>query len=639
MDPSPTSVTSVSLDEFVKCLSESELLPAEEVRTLVKRVPAAQRRDAAAFAQELIHQQKLTRYQAAMLLQGTSRGLVLGNYVVLDKLGQGGMGMVFKATHRRMDRIVALKVLSAEVTQNPTALQRFQREVRAAARLTHPNIVHAYDADEAQGIHFLVMEYVEGSDLARLVKTRGPLPVAQAVDCVLQTACGLEYAHAAGVIHRDIKPANLLLSQSHGSKSGEVVKILDMGLARIEGPGVADDDLTKSGNIMGTCDYMAPEQAVNTRDADQRSDIYSLGCTLYHLLTGRVMYGGETMMEKLLAHREKPIPPLPDFARALQAVYQRMVAKKPGDRYQSMSQVIADLGRQLPAGGKPTGQRLAPGTGSPAMTATNPGLHQQRTEATEKPPAQPRSSRRSWALALSVLIAAVIVLAVVLVGTRNPSSPTDQAGQGTAHDSARLAALEKEVETLKARLRELNPNFDGKESHRIENDEVAELKLLTDEVSDLSAVRALKGLKRLHCNGSSPGKGKLSHLASLQGLPLTELNCSSTRVADLSPLKGMPLEKLTCSNTNVADLSPLNPLTLRSLDIGLTRVTDLSPLRGMSLQALACNQLFPLDLSPLRNMPLKELTCATPSPRDLQVLRSLKSLDKINGRPAKEILK
>lgn len=333
--PTPT----VAVDQFVKYLLDSGLLPAEEVKALNARIPAGQRADARPLVHELVKAGKLTTYQANQIYTGKSKGLVLGSYVVLDKLGQGGMGVVYKAEHRKMSRMVALKVLAPAITSQLEAVSRFQREVQAAARLSHPNIVAAYDADEAQGVHFLVMEFVDGSDLSSLVKKQGPLPVGQAVDCVLQAAHGLLHAHRVGLVHRDIKPANLL-RDAKGK-----VKILDMGLARFEGAGntVGPNELTQSGSILGTCEYMAPEQALNTRKADLRADIYSLGCTLYYLLSGTTMYGGETSMEKLMAHQQEPIPPLPGAAKELQAVYQGMVAKKAEDRYQSMAEVIAAL--------------------------------------------------------------------------------------------------------------------------------------------------------------------------------------------------------------------------------------------------------------------------------------------------------
>lgn len=285
---------------------------------------------------------------AARAGQGSSgRQTVLGNYLVLDKLGQGGMGQVFKARHRRMDRLVALKVLPPSLMQNPEAVRRFQREVKAAALLSHPNIVTAYDADEHQGVHFLVMEYVDGTDLATLIKLHGPLTPDQAVECVAQAARGLGFAHSRGVVHRDIKPANLLLD------GAGTVKVLDMGLARFDEKSPASSAaaeqsaLTCVGMVMGTVDYMSPEQTLDARHADPRSDIYSLGCTLFYLLTGRPMFSGETTMQRLVAHREQPIPSLRAAAKGvseqLEGVFERMVAKRPSDRYPSMRECQEDL--------------------------------------------------------------------------------------------------------------------------------------------------------------------------------------------------------------------------------------------------------------------------------------------------------
>lgn len=281
------------------------------------------------------------------VIRALSPGSVLGNYVVLEKLGEGGMGTVLKAQHRKMNRIVALKVLHGDATRSSAAVRRFQTEVRAAAKLQHPNIVSALDADEGAGAHFLVMEYVEGLVLSELLGRKGPLPIRDAVNYTLQVAQGLAYAHAEGVVHRDIKPGNLLLD-----KRG-CVKILDMGLARLEEAGAAAaeaatlESLTNAGQVLGTLDYMSPEQAEDAHQVDHRADIYSLGCTFFRLLTGRPPYRGKTSVNKIVAHRDQPIPSLVE-ARVgvpsdLDAVFRRMVAKRPDNRYSSMNELILDL--------------------------------------------------------------------------------------------------------------------------------------------------------------------------------------------------------------------------------------------------------------------------------------------------------
>jgi serine/threonine protein kinase len=276
----------------------------------------------------------LTDYQVAVLRGWTTEPLVLGNYLILDVIGSGGMGHVYKARHRRMDRIVALKVLSPDLISSRNAISRFQKEVRAAARLEHPNVVMAYDADEDNGVHFLVMQYVDGRDLGSVVKTAGCLSPLRALECVLQVAEGLEYAHNQGVIHRDIKPTNLLLDHNG------TVRILDMGLARIGPTGSVD---SQKRSLLGTVDFMAPEQALDSRKADGRADIYSLGCTLWWLVNGRRMFGGKKITQRLQAHRESPRPKLDTQGTGLeeiQTLFESMVAIDPADRFQSTAEVV-----------------------------------------------------------------------------------------------------------------------------------------------------------------------------------------------------------------------------------------------------------------------------------------------------------
>jgi serine/threonine protein kinase/WD40 repeat protein len=320
----------VSKDEF--------RLASESIQSMNTGVSAE------GIAKRLIHDGRLTRFQAQMALSGKASGLMIGSYVVLEKLGQGGMGQVFKARHRTMKRDVALKVISPSVVKDEGSLRRFQREVEAAARLNHSNIVTAHDAGEFKGTHYLVMEYVRGLDLTATVRKSGPMNANRAVGLILQVASGLAYAHAHGIVHRDIKPANLLLDESG------CLKILDMGLARFEG---ATQDhasvaaLTGTGVLMGTIDYMSPEQAMDSKTADARSDIYSLGCTLWFLLSGKPIYEQDTIVKRLMAHQSAPIPMLPIADLNLQKIFERTIAKQPEQRFQSCGELIRELSTWL----------------------------------------------------------------------------------------------------------------------------------------------------------------------------------------------------------------------------------------------------------------------------------------------------
>lgn len=380
------------VNDLVRSVSDSGLMTEKEITAFITSLPAERRPgNAQQLVQEMVRQKRLTRFQAQAVFHGKARGLVLGNYILLDKLGEGGMGQVFKAQHRRMERIVALKTLPAAAMDSEEAVRRFHREVKAAARLSHPNIVRAYDADEANGQHFLVMEYVEGTDLASLVQTKGPVSAALAIDYLLQAAKGLEYAHGQKIIHRDIKPSNLFLDTTG------TVKVLDMGLARIEetptlADKTADGALTRDGAVMGTVDYMSPEQGLNTKNADARSDIYSLGCTLYWLLVGKPMYEGDSLMERLLGHREKIIPSLlehrKDIPASLDALFHRMVAKKAERRCQTMSEVVAELEKCAGHAGRAPAKRTAAAS-AVTETVQLPGPTVPATQSIVNPPSRP----------------------------------------------------------------------------------------------------------------------------------------------------------------------------------------------------------------------------------------------------------
>ena len=301
----------------------------ESVTFKFRGTPAAEE-----MLSRLIARDQLTDFQKKVIAEGKSRQLLLGDYVLLDRLGRGAMGVVLKARHCHMDRIVALKALSPRLVNNPRFVGRFKKEARSIAKLSHSNIVAAYDAGEFSGVYYLVMEYVEGNTLSQLVRKNGPFPLKDAARYIIETAKALKYASSKKMVHRDIKPGNIMLT-----RDGEV-KVLDFGLARLEMPGdekarkgqfdgtvvenlsaqsliipleVTPDkkafDLTQAGEVTGTVDYMAPEQAVNASKVDFRADIYSLGCTLHYLLRGRPVYTeGGNVLERLMAHQQCEIP-------------------------------------------------------------------------------------------------------------------------------------------------------------------------------------------------------------------------------------------------------------------------------------------------------------------------------------------
>ena len=367
----------------------------------------------------------------------------IGDYDIIERIGSGGMGEVYRAVHRRMDRTVALKVLRSDIARDPQLIQRFEREVKAAARLTHKNIVAALDAREEDGVYCLITEFIDGSDLNEIVRNNGPMSPRDAVNAVVQAARGLKSAHEAGVIHRDIKPANLLRDTSG------VVKILDMGLARMESGSIDSTELTTSGMVMGTAAYMAPEQARNTKTADERSDIYSLGCTLFYLLTGRHPYSGETAIDTILAHTSNPIPSLTDATRRnipkwLDDVFTKMVAKEPGDRFQEVSQFIEAVRTFVSSPESITTPDAAVETPSIQKVRRNNSKATDETVQLDKSPASERLTRPNpTAMKAGIAGGCVLILVVALLDsvldygaeTPEPTGPKNSLGEVTVEST------------------------------------------------------------------------------------------------------------------------------------------------------------------------------------------------------------
>jgi len=396
-----------TVDSLVEALRGRPILTPKQFDELIHQHAPAQS-DTLELTRTLIRLGWLTIYQAKKLISGRPDDLMIGQYVILDKLGEGGMGKVYKATQLSLNRVVALKILRNSLLRSHTALKRFQREVRAAARLRHANIVHVFDADHVGDRHFLCMEYIDGIDLAKLVKTRGALPIATACSYVRQAAMGLQHAHDHGMVHRDIKPGNLLVAaDERGQYSARnIVKILDMGLARSRQGDINADsfstEITRAGTVIGTPDYMSPEQAKNSSTVDRRSDLYSLGCTFYHLLTAEIPFPNGTPLEKLMQHQmdqPRPVQQLrADVPPEVANIVHHLLAKRPDDRFQSaaaLAKAVAPwtTGTALLAGPPPPAEAVDPL--SEVLESSHPfDFHIESEPPTPGPERRPPSSRR-----------------------------------------------------------------------------------------------------------------------------------------------------------------------------------------------------------------------------------------------------
>ena len=364
----------LTAESFLTGVKQSGLAEPDAVDTLVKtlRGEGVDIGNAATIAEAMIAKGTITPWQSEKLLQGKFKGFILGRYKLLNLLGKGEMSSIYLAEHTRMKRKCAIKVLPANKVRDTSYLGRFHREAQAVASLDHTNIVRAYDVDtETEGgveIHFLVMEYVEGKDIEKLLEIRHQFAVIEAADYIRQAAEGLSHAHENGLVHRDIKPGNLLVDTKG------VVKLLDLGLARFFRDTETESLTIKHDEkVLGTADYLAPEQAVDSHAVDERADIYSLGCTLYFSLTGHPPFTDGTLVQRLLAHQTKAPPPIrkqrPDVPESLVAIVEKMMQKRKDDRYQSAAEVAAALSKWLVENGGEVWRK-----GHPALVARFAGL-------------------------------------------------------------------------------------------------------------------------------------------------------------------------------------------------------------------------------------------------------------------------
>ncbi len=620
-------------------------------------------------------------------------GQKLGNYEIEAKLGQGGMGAVYKARDTRLQRCVAIKILPAQLATDEEFVQRFQREAIAAAQFCHSNLVQVFDIGESNDLHFIIMELVEGESLAHRLERKGRMAPREAVAITTYIGQALAYAwNKAKLIHRDIKPANIFLS-----KDGEV-KLGDLGLAKSLQD--AASGLTLSGTIMGTPHYMSPEQGRGDKQLDCRSDIYSLGCVLYHMLTGDPPYQGESTATLIYKHVHEAPPALrqaaPGCPEALAETVDWMMAKKPEDRPQTYEELLAELAAvrhallHAPAvAPKPAEAKAAapkPAEAKAVAPKPVPGkavTHEPVTMAQKKALASETKSPSFGMIMTITAVVSVLALGLFLwspwaskpspvkrppsaaVTQRPPAVPVTVTSEAFIKEVAALPA-EQQVKRVVAELKRLNPGFDPSTvKHKIGGrQEVCIFGFCSSGVTNLAPVRALTRLYHLDCSGPQEAgkRSPLQDLSPLRGLPLTYLLCYHTEVADLSPLRGMLLKSLSCFTTHVKDLTPLQGMPLEALNcmsskvddltpLGTTRqlqelvlygnlrVQDLAPLRGLPLKSLTVSATGISDLSPLAGMPLERFVCdpyVVNQPANAKVLRSITTLASINKLPAAE---
>ncbi|MDR3637197.1 MAG: serine/threonine-protein kinase [Isosphaeraceae bacterium] len=407
--PKPTEGTPVDLLPVIRnsgVLNERQLADIK-AKMLSGEYPF----DPHELAGRLVKEGLLTSYQVSRFLKNKSHGLLVGRYAILDRLGSGSMGRVYKAHHLLMDRVVALKIIAPEIVSNERVVARFQREMKLVGRLDHPNVVRAFDADQMGNVLYIVMEYVAGQSLGQRLK-QGPLPVAEMIEYAAQASLGLAHAHEQGIVHRDIKPSNLLLS------SGRQLKVLDLGLGVLMEADSEATFATADGIAVGTIDYMSPEQACG-KEVDGRSDLYSLGCAMFHLMTGRLPFPGDTPIDRLgkrISGRPMALSDvLPNVPAGLLKVMDRLIAQKPADRFQSAAEaadalqaLIRPKSKTIPVTDKPVAEP-APAPAVSAVAAvkvvrpTYPGWF--------RPAATLAEARPALALALVIAVLGTVFAA------------------------------------------------------------------------------------------------------------------------------------------------------------------------------------------------------------------------------------
>lgn len=640
-----------------------------------------------------------------LLSEGQHAGIqALGQFKLLKKLGEGGMGAVYLAEDTLVGRRVALKVLPKKHASDESFLTRFKREARATGKLNHENIVTAYTTGEELGFHYYVMEFCDGEPLDKRLKRDKVLPWNEAVAITIQVARGLQHAHDSQIIHRDIKPGNIFLTQSG------TAKILDMGLSKNLG-GTESSFRTETGAALGTPHYMSPEQARGDKNMDGRTDIYSLGATLYHLVTGTTPFHGSSPAVIMMKHLNELLPNPQDVREGIPDgvanIIRKMMAKDSNDRYRDCAALLRDLELVI-AGNEPVFEGLdefQSSVSKPLKALKNVGAARKGTGATARPVVQEPAQKKSvFGPALTGAIAAIVVIVAVIVSKhfspqQKPNGPTvaskevpakveppkkDESAQ-TRPPAAPQASTDLLTEAI-GKLKELNPEYDGKYTQAAEEGKVVELSIASENLQNIAPLKALSSLRKLEIEGVREAGGQwrrnnvfdlrplegmklevlsvagsgVSKLDPLRRMPLRELNVSNTQVTDLTSLGGFSgMKKLICSGTPLEDLAPLEGATLESLNLRKTRVrdlarlkdmplkelflgetfvSDLTPLRGMALEKLDLYGTSAADLSPLTGMPLQELSLDVKSKEQAVVLKKIETLKTINTGPAEAVL-
>jgi serine/threonine protein kinase len=667
-----------TVQEFLQLLEKSSLLTPEQLAD-VWNWPEDRPQS---FAARLVAEGRLTSWQAQQLLvgKGNRSQFFLGKYKLLELLGVGGMGAVYKAVQPGIVRTVAIKKLHKQVLKQHRAVERFLREIRSAAAVDDPHVVRAYDANCDNDIYYLVMEYVPGKNLKSWIKEQKSLPVGWSCECIRQAALGLQHAHELGMLHRDIKSSNLLVTQ--GDDGLPLVKILDLGLARFASETPQDGELTRSGQVLGTPDYMAPEQARDSKSADIRADIFSLGCTLFELLTGRFPFGGTSVMEKLMARATEDATPVDslraDVPPGLSAVVARMLARDPNRRYSTPAEVAQALAPY--AIGTAAAAIAAARSGSPRVTAPPPleshansafqALHAEiaslaAEEASVSSSARPTNVQPPWLKFGAALAAAVVLLIVLsgLIANRRSTSGTARGKQrasakqhdGEAFDSdsaqddstetpsketSRQAALWifKLGGTVEVAINADGLSFQGStgRNHRqqLDRQDAASAAELPSGKFEITAVR-IHGRTEL----STSDLRRLAKMTDLESLSLSETRFGEVELAALSRLEFLRRIELADTQVSDAGVAILKKLpALQALDLSRTRIsgTALEELRSagsLTELILEGTHLKDKDLRSFQNLPqltilnLAGTEVQGPGLQSLRALTNLLTLD------------